>query len=288
MILPLIRALPALTRWKVSLAVTFSAFVAMVMATGVVSAVQILPLAGIVLLASGASALNQVQERETDAMMERTKSRPLPSGLISLSAGRNVSRALIIAGTVILALLPDLTCTVLGVINILWYNGLYTPLKRFSAFAVVPGALTGAIPVYMGWSAMGAPLSSPVPALFAFFIFLWQMPHFWLLTLEYGEEYRRAGFPVMTDKLGLHPFRSVILGWVIASAASSFLMIHFGLVGHAPLRILLVVLNVAMAMLFFFRFYLRPPASYRSFFIGINLFMMAVMLVLLADTLLRQ
>jgi protoheme IX farnesyltransferase len=271
-----------LIRWKVSAAVTFSAFTAMVLYTGRISALQVLPLAGIFLLASGASALNQWQERTTDARMERTKSRPLASGRMQPTRAMTILLLILFTGGSMLLVFSPFSCFILGLLNVLWYNGLYTTLKRKTAFAVVPGALTGAIPVYMGWTAMGGLLTDPSPAILAFFIFIWQMPHFWLLMLEYEEDYRNAGLPSITSVFRTAQVKSVITSWMIASSASSFLLIRFELIRSSPAAILLVFLNAGILLLFLFRFYRPGQKGYRILFAGINIFMLIVLVLILS------
>ena len=260
----------------------------MIIFSGRLSVLQLLPLLGIFLLASGASALNQFQERNTDAKMERTKSRPLPSGSMRRITVLYFSFFLIIAGSSLLSFTSSTTCLILGLVNILWYNGIYTPLKKLTAFAVVPGALTGAIPVYMGWTALGGSLLDPTATLLAFFIFIWQVPHFWLLMLEYHEDYNKAGLATITNVFSTMQVRSVILGWLIASAASSFLLIHFGIFHSHIIRILIVLMNIAILSFFTLRFLRREDGSYRAFFILINVFMMLVLLLAVIDVVIKS
>jgi heme o synthase len=279
---------PTLIRWKVSLAVTFSAFASMVSYTGRITPLQIYPLLGILFLASGASALNQYQEKDTDALMNRTKGRPLPSGRMHPSLSLVISIILVGCGSSLLLTFASVSCFILGLANILWYNGLYTLLKRKTAFAVVPGALTGAIPVYMGWTALGGSFLDPKATLLAFFIFIWQMPHFWLLMLEYHEDYRKAGLASMTDIFSIPQLKSVIMGWMTASTASSFLLIRFGLFHDPVIRIILIILTILVLTFFITRFYFSESRSFRKFFISINIFMMIVLSLVILDVLVSR
>ncbi|MEI6682949.1 MAG: protoheme IX farnesyltransferase, partial [Bacteroidota bacterium] len=177
------RVLITLTRFPVSLAVTFTAFAAMVICTGDITSAMFFPVAGIFLLASGASAFNQYQEWPYDERMERTRKRPIPSRRISTQEALRIATLCITGGLLLLLYFSTSVCFFLGIFNLVWYNGVYTWLKRKTAFAVVPGALTGAIPILMGWTAAGGQLHDPTVIFLAFFLFIWQMPHFWLLTL---------------------------------------------------------------------------------------------------------
>lgn len=139
-----------LIRLPVTLAVTFTAFTAMFIVKGDFQVGMLWSVAGIFLLASGASAFNQYQEWAYDEMMDRTRRRPIPSRRISPAEGLRIALIGIAGGLVILMYESTGLCLILGVFNLIWYNGVYTPLKRITAFAVVPGALTGVIPIFMG------------------------------------------------------------------------------------------------------------------------------------------
>ena len=123
----------------------------MIMMTGTITLPMFLPLLGIFLLASGASALNQYQEWPYDERMERTRRRPVPSRRISTAEASRISMICIVGGMVVLLYYAPPVSFILGFFNLVWYNGFYTWLKRKTAFAVVPGALTGVIPILMGW-----------------------------------------------------------------------------------------------------------------------------------------
>jgi len=138
---------------------------------------------GVWFLTAGASALNQAQEREIDARMSRTCMRPLATGRLSLPAGLGISLGLLGFGLMILAATGSTRVVLLGLFAVIWYNGVYTPLKRITPFAVLPGALCGALPPVMGWVlAGGAMFDYPIMLLCAVIV-LWQVPHFWLLAL---------------------------------------------------------------------------------------------------------
>ena len=240
-------------------------------------------MSGIFLLACGASALNQVQERKEDAKMDRTKNRPLPSGKISVKIATLVALLLLFSGTFILSCGYYWISVVLGILNILWYNGFYTGLKKRTAFAVIPGALSGAIPVFMGWTAGGGNISDSKAILLAFFLFMWQIPHFWLLMMKYEGEYRNAGFPVMTDIFNLDQFRNIIVAWMIGASGTSLLL---GLSGFFPdflSAYIIMVFNILILVFFFEEFYFRKKMKYRLMAIAMNLFLLVVLAMIVAE-----
>jgi protoheme IX farnesyltransferase len=148
------------------------------------------------LLASGAAALNQVLEREFDAKMQRTQDRPLPSGRMSPEAALLIGGACAVGGLAYLALAVNLLTAFLGAITLCTYLLVYTPLKRVTTLNTVIGAIPGALPPLMGWTAAGNGITAPGWALFAL-LFFWQLPHFLAIAWMYREDYQKAGFVML-------------------------------------------------------------------------------------------
>ena len=255
----------------------------MVLASGEISTAMLWPVAGIFLLACGASAYNQYQEWPYDEKMERTRRRPIPSRRISPAEGVRIALIGIAGGFVILMYEANWICLLLGLMNLIWYNGIYTWLKRKTAFAVVPGALTGVIPVLMGWSAMDGKLADPEVLFLAFFIFIWQMPHFWMLTLKYGHEYRKAGFPVLNDIFSDIWIKALVMIWMVASSGTSILLVLFRIIQHPVIGYGIMIINILLLSLMAWQLFIAARMRYRLIFIAGNLFMLIVMLSLIAD-----
>jgi protoheme IX farnesyltransferase len=193
-------------------------------------------LLGVMLLSSGASALNQVQERERDALMARTVGRPLPSGRLSHAQGLVFSVFGIAAGAVILRLGIGTAAIALGVIAAAFYNGVYTPwLKPTSPFAAVPGAIPGSIPPVIGWVAGGGGLTDTGAVILFGILFLWQMPHFWALALRYRADYRAGGFPMVSEAVGVEGTARLILLYAFGLTAWSLAAPTFGVGGPVAL-----------------------------------------------------
>jgi protoheme IX farnesyltransferase len=182
--------------------------------------------AGVFLLAAGAGALNQYQERDLDALMRRTAQRPLPSGRMRAGTALAIAIVLLALGTVCLASNP--IAMLLGLCTVLWYNGVYTPLKRVSAFAAIPGGVVGAIPPMVGWTAAGGDPTDPRIIALAFFFFVWQVPHFWLLLLRIGDDYARAGLPTLTRVFTRRQLARIVYVWMSATAVSCLSLPMFG------------------------------------------------------------
>ncbi len=151
---------------------------------------------GTALVASGASALNQLLEREYDAKMRRTRERPLPSGRLQPTTVMVFGGACACAGLLYLALAVNLITSVIGAVSLLSYLFIYTPLKRLTWLNTAVGAIPGAWPPLMGWTAARGQLSSEGWALFAILAF-WQLPHFLAIAWIYRGEYEKAGFKML-------------------------------------------------------------------------------------------
>ncbi len=156
----------------------------------------VLMLAGTALVASGASAFNQVIEREPDGLMNRTRLRPVPDGRIQPREALVFATALSAGGLLILAAGVNLLSAAVAGATLLTYALIYTPLKRRSSFATVVGAIPGALPPVIGWAAASGSLSPGAWVLFSI-VFLWQLPHFLAIAWIYRDDYARAGFPML-------------------------------------------------------------------------------------------
>ena len=199
-----------------------------------------LAVGAVFLLACGASALNQYQERDVDARMERTRTRPLPSGSITASHALSLSCALVLAGLASLAYACGTKAALLGLFALLWYNGIYTHLKKRTAFAAVPGAVVGIVPPAIGWVSAGGALLDPRLAAICFLFFLWQVPHFWLLLLIHGEEYEQAGLPSLTGVMRKPQIARVTFIWIVAAAIASFALPFYGILQSPGFYFLLI------------------------------------------------
>lgn len=154
-------------------------------------------LAATALVASGASALNQLLEREHDAKMRRTQNRPLPSGRLQPTTVAIFGGVSSVAGLIYLALAVNLLTSVLGAITLVSYVFIYTPLKRVTWLNTAVGAIPGALPPLMGWTAARNELSGEGWALFAI-LFFWQLPHFFAIAWMYRDEYAKAGYKMLS------------------------------------------------------------------------------------------
>lgn len=168
-------------------------------------------LLGVFLLSCGAAALNQYQEKDIDALLHRTQHRPLPSGQISNKKALSLLLFLCMAGLFLLFLNASLEALGLGIFSLVWYNGVYTPLKRKTIWAAIPGSLIGAIPPLLGWVCAGGSLVDKAIIQVSLFFFFWQIPHFWLLMLCHQEDYRESTLPSLVRALGVSQDRKSVV-----------------------------------------------------------------------------
>jgi len=156
-------------------------------------------LCGIALVAAASSTLNQFIERDTDAGMQRTANRPLPAGRLSPVEALCFGLVAATLGCLYLALMVNALTAVLALATCLIYTLAYTPLKRLTFLCTTIGAIPGALPPVLGWTAAGGQLDSGALALFAV-LFLWQFPHFLAIGWLYHDDYQRAGLRMLPTK----------------------------------------------------------------------------------------
>jgi heme o synthase len=242
-------------------------------------------LLGTGLVSAGASVLNHVLERDTDALMRRTAARPLPAGRMDPDVALLFGVGLGIAGLAELALAVNLLTALLGAVALAGYVFVYTPLKRVSSLATVVGAVPGAIPPMMGWSAVTGRVDLAAWVLFGI-LFFWQMPHFLAIAWLCRADYASAGFPMLTvrDPEGSRTARQVILygaALVPVSLAPAALGLLGGVYLAGALALGLAYLGFGAA---FARY--RSTAEARRLMLASILYLPAVLLAMLLDRIL--
>ena len=164
--------------------------------------------------AAGSAVLNQLVEREHDKLMPRTRNRPLPTGRVSPIEATVLGVALSVAGVALLALAVNGLTAAIGAFTLLSYIAVYTPLKRVTSLNTVVGAVTGALPPVMGWTAVHDRVTPEAAVLFSI-LFLWQMPHFLAIATMYRRDYAAGGFkmlPVVDESLAVTGRQIVLYG----------------------------------------------------------------------------
>jgi heme o synthase len=183
----------------------------------------IMTLIGTALLVAASNALNMYLERDADALMERTRDRPLPRAIVSPEAALAFGTGLSCVGIALVFLASNLLTGLLGMLAVAGYVAVYTPLKRTSAAAVFVGAVPGALPPLMGWTAVTGRLDAAGLALFAV-LFLWQIPHFLAIATYRGADYARAGFKVLPLTVSVRATRVTIVAFSVVLVAATIVL----------------------------------------------------------------
>ncbi len=283
-----IKLLLEINKVKITIFVMFTTMVGYLLAGHSFDSGIVLPTIGIFILACGSAALNHYQDKDKDGLMERTKNRPIPSGKISPMAVLVISFSEILLGTYLIYIGSNFLAAQLGLLAMIWYNFIYTPLKRKTAFAVIPGSVIGALPPMVGWVAAGGALSDPNLMILAFFFFIWQVPHFWLLMLKYGKEYEAAGYPSITAMISKEQIKRATFMWTAATAVTALMIITSGLISTLFFKI--SVLVAAIWLIVVFSKLLRSTVEELNpfyYFMRINYFVLIMILVMSIDPLLK-
>lgn len=278
--------LAQLCKFRISVAVALTTFTGYLMSHGEFSRGIIFSFLGVFLLASAASALNQIQEAKTDLLMARTRNRPIPAGRIKIAEALFWVLLFTLAGMGILWFFNGGLSAMLGALTFVWYNGIYTPLKRVSAFAAVPGGMVGALPPIIGWVAGGGSLFDPAAIALGLFFFIGQVPHFWILMLKYGEQYEMAGLKALTTEFTHQQIRRLTFMWIAATAVSAFLLPGFYPFNYKLTVYLLWVLSAALVIVFI-RLLIPQLQNARqsTSFMIINLYYFLIMILFCLDVL---
>jgi len=282
-----INIITELGKVRIAFPVALSALAGFVLYTGELNGQGWLLVIGVFLMSCSSGALNQWQEWKIDAQMPRTKSRPIPSGKISPNNALLVAVAYAVLGSLVLFLSNPIMALVLSWVTLFFYNLVYTPLKKVTAFAVIPGSMVGALPPMIGWAAAGGNLTSEMILLVALFFFIGQIPHFWLLLLMFGDQYKLAGLPSLNQLFSENQLKRITYTWILTTLASAFLVIYFVLSN-----------SIIMFGLLFYTFYLLSSLSISMFvkneikvrpaFFKLNLLYLFMMILLIVDAMLRK
>jgi heme o synthase len=270
-----------LSKSRIVMMVLITTAAGFLFAPGGVDALLLLhTLLGTALVAAGTNALNQYVEREHDGRMLRTRSRPLPAGRITPRAALLFSSAIAVIGTLYLGLAVNWLTAILGAFTLTSYIFVYTPLKRVSTICTVIGAIPGAIPPLMGWTAATGELSLGGWIVFGI-LFLWQLPHFMAISWMYREDYARGGFAMLSvrDGDGAAVARQAIY-YTLALLPVSVAPALFGMTG--TLYFIGAALSGAALLALTIRFFFDRSQA-RTLFMTSNLYLLTVMLLLVVN-----
>ena len=281
-----IKIISELGKVRISLPIALSAFTGYALKTGLFDGQAWMLMAGVFLMSCSSGAINHIQEYKTDALMPRTKNRPIPSGKISLKGAIGVAFGFFAYGAFLLIANFPILVFITSLLTLLSYNLIYTPLKKVTAFAVVPGSLVGALPPYIGWFAGGGDWANEQIFWVALFFFIGQIPHFWLLLLMFGKEYELAGFPSLHSLFNDNQIKRLSFTWILATIATAIVVSIMVLKGSVSQFFLLfyifyVLFSLSGSILFKHNFNARPA------FFKLNFLYLLMMIILIADSLFK-
>ncbi|GGD33679.1 protoheme IX farnesyltransferase [Flavobacterium orientale] len=244
-------------------------------------------------MVGASNAYNQIIERELDALMDRTKNRPLPAGRISVSATLVIAIILTLIGLVVLYSINPKTA-MFGAISIFLYTSVYTPLKTLTPLSVFVGAIPGAIPFMLGWVAATNDFSLEAGTLFLI-QFFWQFPHFWAIGWFLFEDYKKAGFFMLpTGKRDAATALQTILYtvWLLVASLLPAIFPHIGIVGSrlylSPIAAVLVFALGIWMLVYAFKLYQKRDAKAAKSLMIVSVFYITLLqIVFVADKFLR-
>lgn len=242
---------------------------------------------GVFFLAVGSSSINQIQEWKFDGRMKRTQNRPLPSGNIKYFNAVLFALIISLVGSMIIFSFGNLIALLLALTAMIWYNLIYTPLKRKTSLAVFPGAVIGAIPPIVGWTAMGGNATDQIILVIALFLFIWQIPHFWLLYLIFADDYNSAGFPILRSMFSDFTVSKLTFFWTVALTGGGLSIAFF--TSTDPIFASTVLLFLGIWLVLKNRGLLIEDninkGEYRKAFMNLNSYVLIVTILLFVDKL---
>ncbi|MCI5222904.1 MAG: hypothetical protein D3924_09585 [Candidatus Electrothrix sp. AR4] len=228
------------------LLVSFSSLFGFLYAAEAFSFQALLVFFAILFLSSGAASMNSYQERVQDALMRRTRNRPLVQKRLREKTAFLQAVVLLGAGLCMLLLFADYKAFLTGILAVVLYNYVYTQLKALTPYALLPGAICGALPPYIGWLAGGGEVFSLRAALPVLLLFFWQIPHFFLVLLKHKEDYLSTRLPNLLRSLSEPTLRRLLLPWIgalsVTLQAFTVFPMHSSLISRSLLSINALVL----------------------------------------------
>ena len=189
-----------LTKFRLSLLVSFSAIFGFILSTDNIIFFDLLVLGISGYFVTAASVINnQIIEKDLDSKMDRTKDRPLPTNRISKRNSLITSVFFMVIGLTIMTLYFNMVAGLLSLVSLFLYTFIYTPLKRIGPIAVFVGAIPGALPPLIGWVAFSGEITMEAIIIFSI-QFIWQFPHFWAIAWIYHDDYKKVGFKLLPSK----------------------------------------------------------------------------------------
>ena len=273
-----------LMKFTLSFTVVFSSVVCYLLVPGIEFDIQsvLLLFVGGLLVTGAANAINQIAEKDTDAIMKRTASRPLPSGRMTVDEASTFAVVAAVFGIFIIGMWFNWTAAGISGLSLFLYGFIYTPLKKVNSIAVLVGAIPGALPCLIGWAAGDSELGIGGWILFSL-QFFWQFPHFWAIAWVTHEDYSKAGFRLLPSRGGPTKYAAVqAILYSVLLIPIGVLPFVFGMTGIVSV-VIVALANLAMLWQAIQLFNNMDVASARKVMFGSYIYLPVVLLALLAD-----
>lgn len=280
----IIKDLFDLGKYRISISVAITAVVGYLLYEIKYDFNLVLVFFGTMLMSMGSASYNHWQERRIDPLMERTSRRPMATGRIRSNIGFAISSILTLLGMLLLLGTGEIGAMLVGLATLLIYNVIYTPMKRVSNLAVLPGAIVGGLPPLIGWVAAGGYIYAPAIWALALFLFLWQMPHFWLLLLLFDDQYDKAGYVMLNRWLNRAQIGRVTFVWIVALASVALLVSFYGVIDNKFTQIIFFITE--LALVYNSRYLLERKLDrkrIRKTFMFINIYVLLILILIIID-----
>ncbi len=228
----------------------------------------------VLFLACGGASFNSYQERDEDRLMKRTQGRPLVKKIISNRHAIVQTIVLIASGLLIILVVSNIKAFIAGACGIVLYNMVYTRMKSWSFYAIIPGALCGALPPYIGWlSANGSPMSLRA-ALIVLLLFFWQIPHFILVMLNHRHDYFQSVSPNMLKYFKEPALQRIFMPWITALAVTMITFTTLPIALGTNERYIILANTIVMFLVFSYQLFISHLPNYKLLFrlLNLNLF----------------
>lgn len=234
---------------------------------------------GVFFLSCACSTLNNIQDRDIDALHERTRNRPLPQKAVTIRYASVQFCFLMVTAVFLLTYTIETPIpTLLGLLSLVLYNGCYTPLKKRTLFALVPGTLCGTLPPLIGWTAAGGQQSATTILIVMMIFGVWQIPHTWIIILRHFTDSSETSIPGFSDYFSLDSLKRVLFVWVSSFAVLLLLLTSSDAVLTDIARWIIVINAIGLVSGFAIGLFLKKETCYRWLFVHLNLSLLLMML----------
>jgi protoheme IX farnesyltransferase len=271
----------SLIRIKVSLSIIISTTLGFVYGSVFFNKTYILVIVAVFFISTGCSVLNQIQEAKIDKLMERTKNRPVAKGKLSKF------KAFILAITCILFsfiifLNINIKVFILGLLTIIIYNFLYTPLKLKTSYSILVGAFIGSIPPLMGFFASNHLFNDTIINI-SIIYYLWQIPHFWLITELYKNDYKCIIYPFLNDRINERQYKIIFIVWIVSYILAILHLLLIDSVYYNAVRLCIFAIVLLILII-----YLVKLNNIKKLFFYHNMLLGAITILLITDRIISQ